>query len=131
MLAALSLFADSSGSGAAVLLLVLIYVAVLVLAIAGLWKTFEKAGQKGWFAIIPILNTYILIKIAGREGWWLILFFIPCVSIVVGFIVLIDVAAKFGKSVAYGVGMVILPFIFFPMLGFGDAEYAGDKTPIL
>lgn len=130
MLAALSLFADSSG-GAAVLFLFLIYAAVIVLAIAGLWKTFEKAGQKGWFAIIPILNTYILIKIAGREGWWLILFFIPCVSIVVGFIVLIDVAAKFGKSVAYGVGLVLLPFVFFPMLGFGDAEYTGDKTPIL
>ncbi len=132
MLAALSLFADSSGGGAAVLLLlILLYIAVVVLAIAGLWKTFEKAGQKGWFAIIPILNTYILIKIAGREGWWLILFFIPCVSIVVGFIVMIDVAAKFSKSVAYGVGMVLLPFIFFPLLGFGDAEYTGDKTPLL
>ena len=131
MLAALSLFADSSGGGAAVLFVFLIYAAVVVLAIAGLWKTFEKAGQKGWFALIPFLNTYILIKLAGREGWWLILFFIPCVSIVVGFIVLIDVAAKFGKSVAYGVGLVLLPFIFFPMLGFGDAEYGGDKTALL
>lgn len=131
MLAALRLFAASSGGGAGVLFLFLIYAAVIVLYIAGLWKVFEKAGQKGWFAIIPILNIYILIKLAGREGWWIILFLIPCVNIVVQFIVFIDVAQKFGKSVAYGVGLVLLPIIFFPMLGFGDAEYSGDKTPLL
>ena len=131
MLAALRLFADSGGGGIAVLFLFLIYAAIIVLYIAGLWKVFEKAGQKGWFAIIPFLNIYILIKLAGREGWWIILFLIPCVNIVVQFIVYIDVAQKFGKSVAYGVGMVILPIIFFPMLGFGDAEYQGDKTPLL
>ena len=77
-----------------------------MLYIAGLWKMFVKAGQQGWLAIIPILNIYILIKIAGREGWWIILFLIPCINIVVAAIVYIDVAGKFGKSAAYGIGHV-------------------------
>jgi len=130
MLAALSLFADSSGGGAGVLFFFLIYAVIIVLYIAGLWKVFEKAGQKGWFAIIPILNLYILIKIAGREGWWIILFLIPCVNIVVAALVYIDVAAKFGKTAAYGIGMWLLGFIFIPMLVFGDVDYTGDKSPI-
>jgi len=131
MLALSRLFAASSGGGIGVLFIFLIYAAIIVLYIAGLWKIFEKAGQKGWFAIIPILNLYILIKIAGREGWWIILFLIPCVNIVVAALVYIDVAEKFGKSAGYGIGMWLLGFIFIPLLGFGDAEYSGDKTPLL
>ena len=130
MLAALRLFADGMGAGVGILLF-LVYLAIIVLYIAGLWKVFEKAGQQGWLAIIPILNLYILIKIAGREGWWIILFLIPCVNIVVAALVYIDVAAKFGKSAAYGIGMWLLGFIFIPMLGFGDASYQGDTTRIL
>jgi hypothetical protein len=122
---------SSSGGGAAVVVFVLIYLAVAVLMIASLWTIFAKAGQKGWLAIIPILNIYVLVKLAGREGWWLILFLIPCINIVVAFIVYIDVAKNFGKSSGYGIGMVLLPFIFLPMLGFGSAEYQGDKTPVI
>jgi hypothetical protein len=130
MLAVTRLLADSGG-GIGLLFVFLIYTAIVVLYIAGLWKVFEKAGQKGWFAIIPILNLYILIKIAGREGWWIILFLIPCINIIVAALVYMDVAQKFGKTAAYGIGMWLLGFIFIPMLGFGDAEYSGDKTPLL
>jgi hypothetical protein len=132
MLGALRLFADSNGGGAAIALLAfLVYAAIIVLYIAGLWKVFEKAGQKGWLAIIPILNLYILIRIAGREGWWIILFLIPCVNIIVAALVYLDVADRFGKSAAFGIGMWLLGFIFIPILGFGDARYQGDTTPIL
>ena len=131
MLAAAKLLASNAGAGVGVLFFVLIYLAIIVLYIAGLWKVFEKAGQQGWLAIIPILNLYILIKIAGREGWWIILFLIPCINIIVAALVYIDVAGKFGKSAAYGIGMWLLGFIFLPMLGFGDAAYQGDTTRIL
>src|SRR3954453_22298762 len=131
MLAALSLFADSGGGAAGALFFFLIYAVIIVLYIAGLWKVFEKAGQKGWFAIIPILNLYVLIKLAGREGWWIILLLIPCVNIVVAVVVYMEGAKDFGKEAIYGVAMVILPIIFIPMLGFGSATYQGDTTPVL
>ena len=44
--------------------------ALLVIAIIGGWKVFEKAGQPGWAILIPFFNLYILLKIAGRPGWW-------------------------------------------------------------
>jgi len=133
MLGALRLLASNSGSGAGAgaLFFFVLYAAIIVLYIAGMWKVFEKAGQQGWLAIIPILNLYILIKIAGREGWWIILFLIPCVNIVVALLVYIDVAKQFGKSAGYGVGLWLLGFVFFPLLGFGDDQFQGDTTRIL
>lgn len=105
-----------------------IVLALLVLVIAGFWKVFTKAGQPGWAAIVPIFNLYILLKIAGRPWWWLILFVIPIVSIIVTIIVSIDVAKSFGKGVVFGIGLALLAFIFYPILGFGDAEYQGPAA---
>ena len=122
---------SSSGGGVGVLFFFVTYAAVIVLVIAGMWKMFVKAGQQGWLSIIPILNTYVIIKLAGREGWWILLFLIPCVNIVVAIIVYMDLAQKYGKSAAYGLGLVFLPFIFIPMLGFGSATYQGDPARII
>jgi len=122
---------SSGGSAVVALLFFAVYAAVIVLIIAGMWKMFVKAGQQGWLSIIPILNTYVIIKLAGREGWWILLFLIPCVNIVVAIIVYMDLAQKFGKSAAYGLGLIFLPFIFIPVLGFGDAEFIGDKTKVI
>jgi len=122
---------SSGGSAVVALLFFAVYAAVIVLIIAGMWKMFVKAGQQGWLSIIPILNTYVIIKLAGREGWWILLFLIPCVNIVVAIIVYMDLAQKYGKSAAYGLGLIFLPFIFIPVLGFGDAEFIGDKTKVI
>jgi hypothetical protein len=128
----MAVLADSGGAAIGGLFFFLIYIAIFVLYVAGMWKVFEKAGQKGWMAIIPILNWYVLIKIAGREGWWVILLFIPCVNIVVLALVSLDVARAFGKTTGYGIGLWILGVIFYPMLGFGDSQYQGPPlAPIL
>lgn len=104
-------------------LILLVELALIVLIIAGLWKTFAKAGQPGWAAIIPIYNVYILLKIAARPWWWLLLFLVPLVNIVIAVVVAIDVAKAFGKGAGFGIGLALLGFIFYPILGFGAATY--------
>jgi hypothetical protein len=104
-------------------LMVLISLAVTVVIIAGLWKTFAKAGKPGWACLIPIYNAWVMLAIAGKPGWWLLLLFVPLVNIIVWFLVGIALAERFGKGAGFGVGLVLLGFIFFPILGFGDAEY--------
>ncbi|HRE19270.1 MAG TPA: DUF5684 domain-containing protein, partial [Rhodocyclaceae bacterium] len=94
----------------------LIYLAILIGIIAGIWKVFTKAGQPGWGVLIPIYNAYLLTKIAGRPGWWLLLLFVPLVNFVVAIILMIDVAKKFGKGPGFGLGLAFLGFIFFPIL---------------
>ena len=102
----------------------LIQLIIIVLMIASLWKVFDKAGQPGWAAIIPIYNCYILLKVASKPGWWLILIFIPLVNIVISFIVCLAVAEKFGKGAGFAIGLFFLAFIFYPILAFGDAQYS-------
>lgn len=104
----------------------IIGLAILVIMLAGVWKVLEKAGQPGWGAIIPIYNLYLLIKAANRPGWYLILFLIPIVSVIMFFVVYMALAKSFGKGILFGVGLVVLPFIFFPILGFSEDQYLGE-----
>jgi len=97
------------------------WLAFMILMIAACWKIFTKAGQPGWASIIPIYNWYILCKIVGRPGWWVILLLIPFVNFIVGIILCIDLAKSFGKGVGFGIGLILLGVIFFPILGFGSA----------
>lgn len=102
---------------------VIFYIAVVVFLIASMWKVFVKAGQPGWAAIVPIYNIYIMLQIAGRPGWWLLLMFVPLVNFVVQIIVALDIARNFGKTTGFGVGLILLSPIFYPILGFGSATY--------
>jgi len=120
----------SSGSGGLIGALfggafMLIWLAVVVLVFVSLWKIFEKAGKPGWAGIVPIYNIIVWLELVGRPIWWIVLMFVPCVSIVVGILLCIDLAKAFGKDAGYGVGMALLPFVFFPMLAFSDARYVG------
>ena len=98
---------------------------IWVFIIACYWKIFTKAGQPGWAAIIPFYNVYVLLQIVGRPGWWLILFLIPCVNLIVGIMVNLDLSRVFGKGTGFAIGLILLPIVFYPVLAFGDAEYTG------
>lgn len=117
---------DGGGIGAMIFLVV--YLGLIVLVIAGFWMTFEKAGKPGWMSIIPILNIFILVEISGKPTWWVILYFIPLINLIAVILVSMDVAKQFGKSEGFGLGLAFLPFIFYPMIGFGDATYGGGKA---
>ncbi len=110
------------GGGVANAIGAVIYLAIVITMFAGLWKTFEKAGEPGWGVLIPFYNIYLLCKIAGRPGWWLLLLLIPCVNFIVGIIIGLDIAKNFGKGTMFGIGLALLAFIFYPILGFGDAR---------
>ena len=105
--------------------LILVILAVVVFLIAAMWKIFEKAGQEGWKAIIPIYNMYVLLKIVGKPGWWLLLFLIPIVNYVFIIWTYNMLSKSFGKEEGFTVGLVLLGIIFFPILGFGEAKYLG------
>jgi len=114
--------ANAAAAGVAMVVLV-IELVLVVLMLAGLWKIFTKAGKPGWAAIVPIYNAIVMLEIAGRPVWWILLLLIPCVNFVVAIMVAIDLAKNFGKGTGYGLGLAFLPFIFYPLLGFSDAKY--------
>lgn len=104
--------------------IVLMCVLALIQIIA-MWKVFVKAGQPGWAAIIPIYNIYIMTKIAGKPGIWVLLCFIPIVNIVIGIWLYNMLSKSFGHDEGFTVGLLLLGIIFWPILGFGSSKYQG------
>lgn len=101
----------------------LLLLSILILVLPGQWLTLEKAGRPGWACFVPIYNFYVLCKISGKPGWWLILLFIPLVNLAVYFLVLHGLSKAFGFGLGMTLLQVFLPWIAYPVLGFGKAEY--------
>ncbi len=109
--------------------MMIFWLGVVGAMIVGMWKVFEKAGQPGWAALVPFYNMWILTtEIAKKEVLWFILLFVPCVQYVAIFLIAIGVAEQFGKGTGYGIGLALLPFVFYPLLGFGDDQYQGGMA---
>jgi hypothetical protein len=120
--------AAAGGAGAAIGLLICYFVFVFVMIaffVAVQWKIFSKAGEPGWAAIVPVYNVMILSKICGRGEMFGLLCLVPCVNIVVGIMLTLDLAKVFGKDMGFAIGMLLLPIVFMPILAFGSAEYVG------
>jgi len=101
------------------------FVALIVFLIVAEWKVYVKAGQPGWAVLIPFYNFYIMLKIVGKPGWWILLLFVPLVNIVIGIYVIHLLSKSFGHGLGFTLGLIILSFIFYPILGFGDSKYLG------
>lgn len=104
---------------------IIIWLAFVVFLIAAQWKIYEKAGQPGWACIIPIYNIYILLKIVGKPGWWLIMMIIPVVNLIFAIWAINMLSKSFGKDEGFTIGLLLLGIVFYPILGFGDARYLG------
>lgn len=107
----------------------LIGLAFIVLMVASVWKIFTKAGQPGWAAIIPIYNVIVLLKIIGKPWWWILGFLIPLVNFIVMILMAVGLAKVFGKGTGFAIGLILLGFVFYPMLAFGDATYTAPPAP--
>jgi hypothetical protein len=119
---------DNAGALSGFAALWFIWLLYVVILIIGIWKMFEKAGEPGWKSIVPVYNTYTLLRISGRNGWWFLGLFIPLVNLFVLIRLALDLAKHYGKSTVFAVfGLMIFTAIGYLMLGFGDAKYVGTK----
>ena len=102
----------------------IVMLAVFAMMIASMWKLFVKAGEPGWAALVPVYNLIVLLKITGKPLWWLAMFCVPFANFVVIVLIMINLAKCFGKGNGFGVGLLFLSVVFFPILAFGDARYS-------
>ena len=69
-----------------------------VMAVA-LWKMAERTKEESaWFAIIPLLNVILFLKLARRPLWWVILFFLPIVNLVALIMATMSLCERFGVN---------------------------------
>ena len=109
-----------------------VYLALVIIVMAAQWKIYEKARQPGWAVLVPFYNTYVLIvNILQMRPVWFWLTLVPCVNIVVAiilvFMIPFKLAEKFGKDAGFAIGLLLLGIIFYPILGFGTAQYVEGR----
>ena len=116
----------------------------------GAWKVFEKAGQSGWKAIIPIYNSYIFYKISWSINFfWIFIaagllssilrdsdnFLFAALATITSIITLVltfiqnqKLALAFNKGLGFTLGLFFLNPIFMLILGFGSSDYIGNQS---
>jgi hypothetical protein len=124
-LMAVPLFADepSGAAGAAMaggffLVMLVVFAAFYVYFALALQTIAKKTNtENDWWAWIPILNILLMLNIAKKPAWWIILFFIPLVSIVIAIIVFMAIAEARNKPSWWGI-LMIVPVVNFIVPGY-------------
>jgi len=106
-------------------ILSLLYAALIVLLCVSQWIIFQKAGKRGWYSLVPVYGTLVMLQIIGKPWWWILLFLIPFANIVFAIWMLNLLSKSYGKNEGFTVGLLFLSFIFLPILAFGKAIYVG------
>lgn len=92
-------------------------------SIAGLWRIFEKAGQPGWYAVVPFFNFYIWLRLINKPLWWYIFILFPYINVFTLLLMVVETLKCFKKD---GLGEqalgVLFPFVYLPYLGFAPRE---------
>ena len=82
-------------------LTLIVLIPIIVLYIIGLWKLFKKSGKKGWEAIVPFYNTYVLIEIAGLNWWYFLIAISGNICSVLGIAGLDGICTLLGMAVNF------------------------------
>jgi hypothetical protein len=100
------------------------WVLIGVFSIICQWRVFVKAGKPGWAAIIPIYNTIVLLQIAKKPVWWILLLLLPIVNIIIGIMAILSFGKSFGKSGVFSFFLLLLLSpIGYAILAFDNSKY--------
>lgn len=119
--------AASALSALFALIILGLILAATIVSIISMWRLFTKAGKPGWAALIPIYNKVVMMQIAGRPEWWVVLtMFVPFFGSWVAVIALIDFVRSYQRSGLWVLGIVFAPIIALPLLAFSKkTQYRG------
>jgi hypothetical protein len=107
-----------AGVGLVMVVFLVIFAAIYVYFALAFSTIAKKTNTpNAWWAWVPILNIILLINIAKKPVWWVVLFFVPIVSIVIAIIVMMGVAEARNKPNWWGI-LMIVPVVNFIVPGY-------------
>ncbi len=102
----------------------LVGLTLALLGIAGGWRAFRKAGRPGLLFVIPVVNVINIVDLAGKPLWWLLLLLVPGLNVLVLLLLLVAFARRFEHGALFGVGLLLLPPVFWFLLGFDNSRFS-------
>ncbi len=120
-------------SSVVIFALLFIFLVLYAFSAFCLQKIAQRTGHddNGWYAWVPILNLFLMVQIAEKEWWWILLMFIPYVNIVIIVILWMGISEARGKSPWLGLLIVvpIAPLFLMAYLAFSsDGETPARPT---
>ncbi|HWT40012.1 MAG TPA: DUF5684 domain-containing protein [Dongiaceae bacterium] len=102
-----------------------------VIAALCLMRIFKKAGVASWAAWVPFYNNWKLLEIGGQQGFWAVLAILPIVNIVSAvflYIAMYNVGLKLGKSGAFVLWAIFIPFVWFIWLAVDKSTWNDNAS---
>jgi hypothetical protein len=94
-----------------------------------IWLIAQKTkAEFRWMAWIPILNLYLVCRIGGQSGWWVLLCLIPYVGGIVAMLLLLQLPKALGITNATRF-LVVVPLVNFIYLGYLAFRAEHHATP--
>ncbi|PYV65553.1 MAG: hypothetical protein DMG95_01360 [Acidobacteria bacterium] len=99
----------AAGLGAGLIMIFLVFAAAFYVYMALALQTIadKTKTENSWLAWIPIANIVLMLNVAKKPIWWIVLFFIPVVNIVFIIIVWMAMAEARGKPSWWGILMIV------------------------
>ncbi len=88
-------------------------------------KIFKKADKSSWKGLIPIYNLIPLLEVVHLPLYYFFLLLIPVVQLFPMVRIAQNMAQSFKKDHKFAMGLLFLPFIFYPLLAFTEDKYIG------
>lgn len=151
-----NLFGGPVGAGLGLFLLVggMMFAALAVaLPFFGLWHLFGKCGVERWRGIVPFHNAWLLCRLTygDERPFWAqvgcqaailvaatqlnlgaaelpVLLALFVAQLAAGVVIGLAVARSFGSGPGFGVGLGLLPTVFYYILGLDETEYLGPRV---
>ncbi|MFN5327287.1 MAG: signal peptidase I [Bacteroidota bacterium] len=109
----------------------MIFILAVIGLHAGLFGMFKKAGIEGWKALIPVYNTWLMVKKMDLKTYWFFFQLIPIAGQFVTIWIGIKFVEHFGRfHLIHHAATVLVPFIYFPYLGFSKNERYGGSAVV-
>ena len=118
------------GAGLGVLVMVIFMLLPLIFLFEFLshCRVFQKAGIPLWAPLVPIYNVFIYFKVIKKSYWYVLVMLIPVVNIYFYIKFTHCLSKKFGYGAGFTIGLVLLPFIFIPILAWDKSEYEAGEV---
>ena len=111
----------------------LLVIFLFVVSTIALCFFYYKSKQPAHYALIPVWNMVIFLRIVGRPWWHIFFFLIPVYNLVFAVILLVELNKSYGKTgVLRNIAAVVFNALYIMYLGFSDEQYQkpayDDKT---
>jgi signal peptidase I len=104
-------------------LLIALLTIAFVLPAVGLYKMFQKAGIPPWIALVPILNTWYMLKWTYKPKWWFAAQLIPVIGYIFSIGIYLEFVRCYGKTKFYQQAITAtLPFAYFIYIGLNKKD---------